>query len=102
MEASRRARAAKKVESRAMMRSLTRKRLTICSSVAVRSGYSWPRESISRPIVLARASGLFPVRTRSEEHTSELQSRLHLLCRLLLDKNIHTTPAYVRSCTDDT
>src|SRR2546429_5343140 len=24
--------------------------------------------------------------TRSEEHTSELQSRLHLVCRLLLDK----------------
>src|SRR2546422_7150778 len=31
---------------------------------------------------------------RSEEHTSELQSRLHLVCRLLLEKkkqiNIHT------------
>src|SRR3989442_5419773 len=25
-------------------------------------------------------------RTRSEEHTSELQSRPHLLCRLLLEK----------------
>src|SRR3989449_8330455 len=24
---------------------------------------------------------------RSEEHTSELQSRLHLVCRLLLEKN---------------
>src|SRR5687768_17777507 len=35
-------------------------------------------------------------RPRSEEHTSELQSRLHLVCRLLLEKkkkksNIHTT-----------
>src|SRR5687768_18229845 len=32
---------------------------------------------------------------RSEEHTSELQSRLHLVCRLLLEKkkkkNQHTT-----------
>src|SRR2546429_6435252 len=30
--------------------------------------------------------------TRSEEHTSELQSRLHLVCRLLLEKkkNIHS------------
>src|SRR2546422_5479458 len=32
---------------------------------------------------------------RSEEHTSELQSRLHLVCRLLLlkkkKKNVHTT-----------
>src|SRR2546429_3668996 len=26
------------------------------------------------------------VAQRSEEHTSELQSRLHLVCRLLLDK----------------
>src|SRR2546429_3541214 len=29
----------------------------------------------------------FPLkRLRSEEHTSELQSRLHLVCRLLLEK----------------
>src|SRR2546429_6668999 len=26
------------------------------------------------------------IRVRSEEHTSELQSRLHLVCRLLLEK----------------
>src|SRR2546422_6709908 len=34
--------------------------------------------------------------SRSEEHTSELQSRLHLVCRLLLEKKktqIHATPA---------
>src|SRR5687768_18283766 len=31
---------------------------------------------------------------RSEEHTSELQSRLHLVCRLLLEKKKrHLTPA---------
>src|SRR2546429_1229430 len=30
----------------------------------------------------AKAKGLM----RSEEHTSELQSRLHLVCRLLLEK----------------
>src|SRR2546422_5875877 len=29
---------------------------------------------------------LHVVRDRSEEHTSELQSRLHLVCRLLLEK----------------
>src|SRR2546429_2017474 len=28
---------------------------------------------------------------RSEEHTSELQSRLHLVCRLLLEKKKHFT-----------
>src|SRR2546429_4559841 len=27
---------------------------------------------------------------RSEEHTSELQSRLHLVCRLLLEKKTYT------------
>src|SRR2546429_6274423 len=30
---------------------------------------------------------------RSEEHTSELQSRLHLVCRLLLEKKKKTTIA---------
>src|SRR2546422_5453245 len=30
------------------------------------------------------------VPTRSEEHTSELQSRLHLVCRLLLEKKNHS------------
>src|SRR2546422_5301749 len=29
---------------------------------------------------------VFTGATRSEEHTSELQSRLHLVCRLLLEK----------------
>src|SRR2546429_1481397 len=29
---------------------------------------------------------------RSEEHTSELQSRLHLVCRLLLEKTTNCTP----------
>src|SRR2546422_7428422 len=33
----------------------------------------------------ALRNGLIPV-VRSEEHTSELQSRLHLVCRLLLEK----------------
>src|SRR5687768_18371550 len=39
---------------------------------------AFPRE-VSRPVARARP-------TRSEEHTSELQSRLHLVCRLLLEK----------------
>src|SRR5699024_11904298 len=29
----------------------------------------------------------FPIGTRSEEHTSELQSRFDLVCRLLLENN---------------
>src|SRR2546422_5561788 len=33
-----------------------------------------------------------PSGTRSEEHTSELQSRLHLVCRLLLEKKKKKKP----------
>src|SRR2546429_4036136 len=33
---------------------------------------------------------------RSEEHTSELQSRLHLVCRLLLEKKKQNTLSHVR------
>src|SRR5687768_17976046 len=36
-------------------------------------------------------SRLKPAVMRSEEHTSELQSRLHLVCRLLLEKKHITT-----------
>src|SRR2546430_2020308 len=34
----------------------------------------------------ARASGRSRIRSRSEEHTSELQSQSNLVCRLLLEK----------------
>src|SRR2546422_2008165 len=34
----------------------------------------------------ADGQGNIRVQDRSEEHTSELQSRLHLVCRLLLEK----------------
>src|SRR5699024_11619400 len=36
--------------------------------------------------VIAHAEDLIPARHRSEEHTSELQSRFDLVCRLLLEK----------------
>src|SRR2546429_4027840 len=34
------------------------------------------------------------MKARSEEHTSELQSRLHLVCRLLLEKKNTDTTAH--------
>src|SRR3712207_7609646 len=37
-------------------------------------------------LVVIHPDGRFPAR-RSEEHTSELQSRQYLVCRLLLEKN---------------
>src|SRR2546429_6287703 len=53
-------------------------------------------------VVLPLRTRMKPVRVRgeacrrvlrSEEHTSELQSRLHLVCRLLLEKKKNTQPA---------
>src|SRR3712207_8197372 len=37
----------------------------------------------------------FSLRKRSEEHTSELQSRQYLVCRLLLEKKKKTINLYV-------
>src|SRR3712207_7780625 len=43
----------------------------------------------------SRGSSSESVLKRSEEHTSELQSRQYLVCRLLLEKKRHTiTPIY--------
>src|SRR5687768_8528822 len=64
-------------------------------------GPSWPLLASSRLAALVPAPSSmtlttsdhewtagagFDARLRSEEHTSELQSRLHLVCRLLLEK----------------
>src|SRR5699024_11860257 len=44
--------------------------------------------------VVATSSGSSP--RRSEEHTSELQSRFDLVCRLLLEKKKHNTDPSTR------
>src|SRR2546429_6946876 len=52
------------------------------------------------PLARIRGSASACLLLRSEEHTSELQSRLHLVCRLLLEKkknNLHGSPAAIRS-----
>src|SRR2546429_403595 len=46
-------------------------------------GIQIPYSTLTR---LLREMGLSKQQPRSEEHTSELQSRLHLVCRLLLEK----------------
>src|SRR2546429_1997245 len=49
-----------------------------------------------RDLVGVRLDGCRLVgRRRSEEHTSELQSRLHLVCRLLLEKKKKTLHAVI-------
>src|SRR5690606_39945714 len=51
---------------------------TRCPGCTTHSRYSYPHRS--------------PSWVRSEEHTSELQSRENLVCRLLLEKKKNTTP----------
>src|SRR2546422_7863479 len=51
------------------------------SGLRMRSSASHEPMSSQRNVPATTAS-----RLRSEEHTSELQSRLHLVCRLLLEK----------------
>src|SRR3712207_7656816 len=53
--------------------------------------------SASRPFLSPRALASSGMGWRSEEHTSELQSRQYLVCRLLLEKkkkNIHVHVCY--------
>src|SRR5699024_11639715 len=45
-----------------------------------------PEHRLSQLITHAVVNGLVPRWLRSEEHTSELQSRFDLVCRLLLEK----------------
>src|SRR5690606_39624454 len=49
---------------------------------------SWPRQKRTR--VRGGSTGVRPGSARSEEHTSELQSRENLVCRLLLEKKKET------------
>src|SRR2546422_8262380 len=50
-----------------------------------RSSNCWPATGV--PSLQYRFPEVtWPRESRSEEHTSELQSRLHLVCRLLLEK----------------
>src|SRR5439155_20993534 len=51
-----------------------------------------PARTASRAMIFP--NGPSPDWRRSEEHTSELQSRGHLVCRLLLEKKKTTTNLY--------
>src|SRR2546429_3685122 len=55
---------------------------TLFRSIALESCFA---SLISEIEIKSPSTSSFPIR-RSEEHTSELQSRLHLVCRLLLEK----------------
>src|SRR5207253_3402740 len=49
-----------------------------------------PAQSESHPVPAGREIAAAAAPARSEEHTSELQSRGHLVCRLLLEKKKKT------------
>src|SRR2546422_7804517 len=60
-----------------------------CAAAA--AGWATVRHDDRGPRHLGDAAAL-----RSEEHTSELQSRLHLVCRLLLEKKNYTELAVLQ------
>src|SRR5258708_15950915 len=54
----------------------------------------WPTRSLAISGIVVAGLGQCTIgsrRIRSEEHTSELQSPDHLVCRLLLEKKKHTS-----------
>src|SRR2546428_3822426 len=65
--------------------------LPICGSAAAQIAY-WNANSHRKGVACPRGGSVsrtrkpFTMRVRSEEHTSELQSRSDLVCRLLLEK----------------
>src|SRR2546429_6501930 len=52
-----------------------------CSENIIEASWQALRDGLELPLLRRQSS-----KPRSEEHTSELQSRLHLVCRLLLEK----------------
>src|SRR2546422_7691041 len=65
------------------------RRTATCSAGGVDSRRTSGLGSVACGRAAGSSAGLHArcgARARSEEHTSELQSRLHLVCRLLLEK----------------
>src|SRR3712207_8511989 len=61
----------------------------VASDTAIGCGHvPRPGRAVGEPVA--------QVHGRSEEHTSELQSRQYLVCRLLLEKKPHTTTTLLR------
>src|SRR2546422_6911811 len=60
-----------------------------------------PRSTKRAPLQSTSAVATAMIR-RSEEHTSELQSRLHLVCRLLLEKKKIRSTQYPETLTTET
>src|SRR3989441_8510606 len=66
--------------------------VSTCKAAVVHLARILSAELVDRGI---RVNTLSPGPTRSEEHTSELQSLAYLVCRLLLEKKKKTLGSYV-------
>src|SRR5438445_3984719 len=78
---------------------------SLASSSTLLAGYELAEyDNSSNKDTGAFLSGSIMTGTRSEEHTSELQSRQYLVCRLLLEKKntslTDSVNANLRSCND--
>src|SRR5258707_11964337 len=60
----------------------------------------WPLAAAGRQHDLTRLRSIVEDFDRSEEHTSELQSRQYLVCRLLLEKKKKKQCIHIVSCID--
>src|SRR5438309_5067388 len=72
--------------------------LLIAGRTFVVAGYGWTGRGIAMRargmgarVVVTEVDPVKAIEARSEEHTSELQSQFHLVCRLLLEKKKHNT-----------
>src|ERR1035438_10586403 len=68
------------------------KRPVVQRRTAIRKHSDWPTDRESRMLKDGASFRHRRARDRSEEHTSELQSLRHLVCRLLLEKKKKKPP----------
>src|SRR2546422_5567332 len=59
---------------------------SVCFRFVVPGADDAALNALNQEILLRIQESGLAIPSRSEEHTSELQSRLHLVCRLLLEK----------------
>src|SRR5690625_2357157 len=71
---------------REMMQAVTTADVVVTNPTAIAVALKYDQRIADTPIVVALGQRKVAQRIRSEEHTSELQSRGHLVCRLLLEK----------------
>src|SRR3712207_7375084 len=79
-------------------------RSTPPTAVTLHSSSQWTHPTLRAWPPSVRSPALFSQSPRSEEHTSELQSRQYLVCRLLLEKKKNSlctprTPLHTRRVT---